>query len=73
MGRLEKMKRLIIEESNKRLLGEEKVVKGSSPIILGFLRIDDLTVDTLSSIVSNSTQPLHDHMVALSFFELLIC
>ena len=49
MGRLEKMKRLIIEESNKRLLGEEKVVKGSSPIILGFLRIDELTVDTLPS------------------------
>ena len=28
MGRLEKMKRLIIEEANKRLLGEEKVIKG---------------------------------------------
>ncbi len=49
MGRIERMKRLIIEESNKRLLGEEKVVKGSSPIILGFLRIDELTVDTSSS------------------------
>jgi len=49
MGRIEKMKRLIIEEANKRLLGEEKVVKGSSPIILGFLRIDELTVDTLTS------------------------
>lgn len=49
MGRIEKMKRLIIEEANKRLLGEEKVVKGSSPIILGFLRIDEVTVDTLTS------------------------
>ena len=49
MGRLEKMKRLIIEEANKRLLGEEKVIKGGSPIVLGFLRINDLTVDTLSS------------------------
>ena len=49
MGRLEKMKRLIIEEANKRLLGEENVVKGSSPIVLGFLRIDEVTVDTLPS------------------------
>ena len=65
MGRIEKMKRLIIEEANKRLLGEEKVIKGSSPIVLGFLRIDEVTVDRMLDNYTDTSE--NDWMETISY------